>query len=241
MADFFDERRDGIVAELTALAASDAADVDLANIRDVLVACRQWEILDDELRKPRHAQHAPSPPRHGTLPLVRDAGGGLPAVSLAQAVAAYDVGAQTTSHPEGSEQAPDRAAAVRDRFDELTSRGAEVILDNLDARQGGPIPAAVLSPKRRGFVLRVLRVFASLATRPLVPAKPAGHRNRTKVALVVGVAAIVAAVVYAFSRDGVAFLIGLALPLVLGAVLVYLTRPRARAARKGPSPPSGPT
>jgi patatin-related protein len=226
MAAFFDERLDAVTAELSRLAASEDADVDISNIRDVLVACRQWEILDDELRKPRHATNAASPPRSGTLPLVRDAGGGREAVTLTTAVATYDVGAQTTSHPEGSDQAADRAAALHDRFAELTDRGSEVVLDNLDARQGGPVPAAVLSPKRRRFVLRILRFVAALATRPLLPARQSGHRNRTKVALVVGVAAVVAAIVYAVSRDLTAFLIGLALPVVLGAVLVYLTRPR---------------
>ena len=82
MAAFFDERRDAVVAELAKLAGSDAPDVDISNIRDVLVACRQWEILDDELRKPRHPTTAPSPARPGTLPLVRDAAGGKDAVTL---------------------------------------------------------------------------------------------------------------------------------------------------------------
>ena len=53
-------------------------------------------------------------------------------------------------------------------------------------------------------------------------------------ALVVGVAAVVAAIVYAVSRDLTAFVIGLALPIVLGAVLVYLTRPRAPSRGAGP-------
>ncbi len=234
VAAFFDERRDAVVAELTKLAESDAPDVDISNIRDVLVACRQWEILDDELRKARHPTTAPSPARPGTLPLVRDAAGGKDAVTLADAVKEYDVGAQTTSHPEGNEHATDRAAALHDRFGELTDRGSEVILDNLDARQGGPVPAAVLSPKRRRFALRILRFVAALLTRPLLPARPGSHGNRTKVALVVGVAAVVAAIVYAVSRDLIAFVIGLALPIVLGAVLVYLTRPRAPSRGAGP-------
>jgi hypothetical protein len=157
---------------------------------------------------------------------VRDAVGGKQAVTLADAVKDYDVGAQTTSHPEGNEHAEDRAAALYDRFGELTDRGSEVILDNLDARQGGPVPAAVLSPGRRRLALRILRFVAALLTRPLLPARPGRHGNRTKVALVVGVAAVVAAIVYAVARDLTAFVIGLALPIVIGAVVVYLTRPR---------------
>jgi hypothetical protein len=143
---------------------------------------------------------------------------------------------QTTRAPEGTEHAVDRAVALRDRFGELLDRGVEAVLDNLDQAQGGPLPVAALSPSRRKLVLGGLRLAGGLGTGRLLPPTRSDHAARRRITLVVGVAILVAAVVYAFSRDVAAFAIGVAVAIVIVGVLVFLlwrAAPRKAKAKVG--------
>jgi patatin-related protein len=235
---FFESRRSNVRAQLLELATKAAEmratgsvsepDVDVADIRDVLVARRQWEILDEELRKVRHASG--DVPRPGTRALTGPDSWDektKQAVPLAVAVERYDAGAQTTRHPDGHEQATDRAAAIRDRFDELVDHGTRTVVDNLDAQQGGPVPTSFLSGATRGLVLRVLRLVAGFAVRPFLPVTK-GRLGVTGTTAIVLLGAGVAAGVYAWSRDWIAFLIGLVLVIAVIGAFLWFTRPRAK-------------
>jgi hypothetical protein len=230
MNDFFDQRASAIEDELVALADSTERDPAITNIRDVLVARRQWEILGEELRMLRRPPDEAARP--GTSPLVRDAADGQPAISLGEAVSSYDSGAQTTRSPEGTERATDRATALHERVGELVDRGAEFVLDNLDQNQGGPLPVASLGAKQRKLAIGGLRIAGTLASRQILPGTRSDHGLRWKIALVVAVAVVVAAIVYALTRDVAAFAIGLAVPFVILVVLVVVLW---RAAQRKPT------
>jgi hypothetical protein len=220
MSDFFEPRVAQIEEELEALADPTQRDPAITTIRDVLVARRQWEILGEELRMLRRPTDEVARP--GTRPLVRNAADGQPAVGLAEAVSSYDSGAQTTRSPEGTERATDRATALHDRVGELVDRGAEFVLDNLDQNQGGPLPVAALGANKRKLAVGGLRIAGTLASRQILPSTRSDHGARWKIALGVGVVILVAVVVYALTRDVLAFVIGIAVPIIILVVLVVV-------------------
>ena len=229
---FFASQLTRVGEELDALAAAATTltepDVDITGIRDVLIARRQWEILDEELRLTRRA--ASDVPRAGTRPLTGPESRGREGqpVSLAAAVKHYDSGAQTTREPEGYEQAKDRSAALHDRFDELVEHGTRTIVDNLDARQGGPVSTSLLTGTLGKLAVRLLRLVAILATRAFLPTKKGKRAGVTGTAAIVITGVAAGAGVYAWSRDWIAFVVGIVLVIGVIAAFLWFTRKRAK-------------
>src|SRR5688500_9533505 len=171
MAAEFDRRRVAMGAELDALLTSDTPDaVELPTIRDVVIARRQWEILVEEL--PLRRDRSGDARRDGSDPLLPDPTADLGVVRAA--VAAYDVGAQTTGKPQGIAGTRDRATVLRGRFRALVDTGSEVVLTNATQDLGGPVAPSTLRASRRTWAGRVLRIMGRLGVRGLLPSAGRG-------------------------------------------------------------------
>jgi patatin-related protein len=239
MAAEFDRRRVEIAAELDVLLTSDTPDgVELPTIRDIVIARRQWEVLVEEL--PLRRDVSGDARRDGSDPLLPGPTADLGVVRAA--VAAYDVGAQTTGKPQGIAGARDRATVLRGRFRALVDTGSEVVLTNATQDLGGPVAPSTLRASRRRWVGRVLRIVGRLAVRGMLPR--AGHGGPVRVlgATAVCAVALVAAVVVgiAIALDPTAYVLGVATVVMTGIALagavVVLGRPRTPPPSAGRAP-----
>ena len=84
------------------------------------------------------------------------------------------------------------------------------------------MPVAALSGRKRKLAVGGLRLAGTYASRQILPSARSDGGLRWKIALVVGAAILVAAVVYALTRDIAAFVIGLAVPIIVIVVLVVV-------------------
>lgn len=222
LAKVWEQSRGKIAGEIAALCTAEKPEhCPIPELRDALIARRQWEILADELSLPRDPLAVAGSAR--TRPAA------LPAGEVQRLVSAYGVGAETVKQPPRPEMA--------DRFTEIADAAAEAVLWNL--RLGGRrTPPKGLSTTLANLLRRGLKWGARLAIRRLVAPTPAEGAKRRWKALVPLVAMLLAALALAgLVVDKWAFLIGLAIGLVLLVLAFILGYRRLRKVLAADPPP----
>jgi hypothetical protein len=214
-------RAEKVKAELdTLMGGGDAANTPLVEIRNALIARRQWEILAEELALPTNLEPARSKPSPETVPAERfDVANTkwMTPVPLKDQVKQYAVGAETIRTVDD---------ALPDRFDALIEATAQAIRWNASTEHGGRLP---LGGRITPLVLGVLRAVLRLGSTQLLKPASGRQRARTATAVALAVAALAAAVVYGIVTNPTAFILGIAVTLAivvaLGAVAAVWMRP----------------
>jgi predicted acylesterase/phospholipase RssA len=222
LAEVWERSRGEIAGEIAALCAAESPEhCPIPKLRDALIARRQWEILADELAFPQ------DPLAVSGSALTRTAT--LPANEVQRRVSAYRVGAETLKKPPRPEMA--------DRFTEIADAAAEAVLWNLRIGRPGASPRT-LSTTLVNLLRRGLKWGARLAIRRLVaPSRAPGARRRSKALVSLVAMLLVALAVAGLVIDKWAFLVGLAIGLVLLALGFILGYRRLRKLLATDPPP----
>ncbi len=222
LAEVWGRSRGEIAQEIAALCTAEEPEhCPIPELRDALIARRQWEILADELSLPQNPLAVA-----GSAPTATAA---LPAEEVRRRVSAYGVGAETLTEPPRPEMA--------DRFAEIADAAAEAVIWNL--RSGGPgAPPRRLNTTLANLIRRGLKWGVRLAIRRFVAPSPAPGAQRRSKALFPLVAMLLAALALAgLVIDKWAFFIGLAMGVVLLALAFIYGYRRLRKVLAADPPP----